>query len=147
MSTTVSSATPDRTSSDAGRDVACLLLRLAIGAVFIGYGLTKVADIAAVQDYFASLSIPQPGFWAPAITFLELIGGVLLIAGVLTRLLAAVFAVEMAVALVWAKMLQPDYTFTRGYDLDLVMLAGCLALVALGSGRFSVMGWLGRPRW
>lgn len=137
--------TPTEARSD--RDWSSLALRLALGAIFLGYGLQKLSDIAAVEQYFASISIPFAAFWAPVITGLEIIGGALLIVGVATRLLAAIFAVEMAIALVWAKMLQPDYTFVRGYDLDLIMLAATLALVLLGSGRLSVMGMLGRPNW
>ena len=77
----------DRTSS-----YAPLLLRLALGAMFLAHGLTKllVFTLPGTAGFFASVGFP--GWLAYPVTFFELGAGVLLILGAWVRPVAAVAA-------------------------------------------------------
>ncbi|MEK7532692.1 MAG: DoxX family protein, partial [Patescibacteria group bacterium] len=66
-------------------DVAPLVLRLAVGAVFIVHGYSKVVDVAAFEGMLTSLNVPLPGFFAWVVTLVELLGGIGLVLGFLTH--------------------------------------------------------------
>lgn len=68
---------------------AALLLRLALGALFISHALLKyfVFTLPGTAQFFASVGLP--GFLGYVVFAAELVGGALLIAGVGTRTVAA----------------------------------------------------------
>jgi len=76
-----------------------LLMRLALGVSMAVHGYGKVVPHGALNHYvhyIASLSIPS---WLGYISaFTEFVGGILLILGLLTRLAAALVAINMLVA-------------------------------------------------
>lgn len=112
-----------------------LLLRLVIGAIFLGHGLLKLQNPAGVIGFFEFLNIPLPAVTAWFILILELVGGVGLILGLGTRWLGLLFAIQMVVVILLVK-LQVGFIAMEGtgYELELALLAGSLALAALGSG-------------
>lgn len=75
-----------------------LAVRLIWGWQFTLTGWGKLMHLHRVTGFFASLGIPLPGLMAPAISFLEFAGGILLIAGLLTRLTGFLLAADMVVA-------------------------------------------------
>jgi uncharacterized membrane protein YphA (DoxX/SURF4 family) len=70
-----------------------LPIRIMAGIVFIVARLPKLENISVNQGFFGSLGLP-PELVLP-IALLEVIGGVFLIVGVLTRITAAIFVIEM----------------------------------------------------
>lgn len=72
------------------------------GIAFIVAGLPKLQNISINQGYFGSLGLP-PELVVP-IALLEVIGGIFLIVGVLTRITASIFVIEMlgATLAVWS---------------------------------------------
>ena len=76
-----------------------LVLRVVVGVTFVLHGLDKLGDLAGAEQFFASLDIPAPGLTAPAVAVTEIVGGVLLIAGLATPLVGAALAIDMLVAL------------------------------------------------
>jgi len=76
-----------------------LLMRLALGVSMAVHGYGKVVPHGALNHYvhyIASLGIPS---WLGYISaFTEFVGGILLILGLLTRLAAALVAINMLVA-------------------------------------------------
>lgn len=66
-------------------DIAPLVLRIALGTIFIAHGLLKVMvfTLPGTAQFFASVGFP--GWLAYPVTGLEIVGGAFLIAGVLTR--------------------------------------------------------------
>ncbi len=79
-----------------------LLARIAMGWVFITSGLGKLQNLDRVTGFFNSLGIPAPGAMAPFVGTVELVAGVLLIAGLATRLSAIPLVIIMVVALLTA---------------------------------------------
>jgi putative oxidoreductase len=81
-----------------------LLLRLMAGGVFFWEGLLKFVYANQGVGRFTKLGIPFPHFTATFIGSLEIIGGLLLLAGLTTRLIALPFVGEMIVAILSTKI-------------------------------------------
>lgn len=113
---------------------ATFVLRLAVGGVFLHHGLQKLhAGITGVAGFLHGAGIP---FSAPVAGYLiavETIGAVCVMLGILTRPVAALMVVNMVVAIL-AVVLPSG----RTPELEGLLLAGALALVALGDGPLSI---------
>jgi len=83
---------------------ATILLRLMAGTVFLWEGLMKFAFPNQGVGRFTKLGFPAPHFTATADAWLEIVGGTLLLAGFLTRLIAVPFIIEMLVAMASTKI-------------------------------------------
>lgn len=118
-------------------DIALLLLRLIAGGIFVFEGYLKlfVADRLRLVEYFASLSMPYPQISVLVISFLEFLGGILLVLGASTRLIAALFAAEMLVATTVANLPQG---LTAATEVTVLLLAIMVTLVIMGGGRWAV---------
>ena len=69
-----------------------LPIRILAGIAFIAQGLPKFQDLARTQGFFGSVGIPPE--LAILIGLLEVIGGIFLIVGVVTRITAAHYVIE-----------------------------------------------------
>jgi putative oxidoreductase len=126
--------------------VPLALARLSLGFVFTQSGWGKLHDLPKVVAYFGSLGIPAPQIQAPFVAGLELTGGVLLLAGLLTRFASVPLAATMVVALVTAKRDElhgPGDLFGTIEFLYLVVLG---LLAASGAGALSLDRLLVRQR-
>jgi len=83
---------------------ATVLLRLTAGGVFLWEGLLKFVFANQGVGRFTKLGIPAPALMANFVGGLEIVGGVLLIAGLLTRVIAVPFIIEMMVAMLSTKI-------------------------------------------
>jgi putative oxidoreductase len=81
-----------------------LLLRLMAGGVFFWEGLLKFVYANQGVGRFTKLGIPFPHFTATFIAGLEIVGGLLLLTGLATRLIAVPFVAEMIVAILSTKI-------------------------------------------
>jgi putative oxidoreductase len=81
-----------------------LLLRLMAGGVFFWEGLLKFVYANQGVGRFTKLGIPFPHFTATFIGSLEIVGGLLLLAGLTTRLITLPFTAEMIVAILSTKI-------------------------------------------
>ena len=81
-----------------------LLLRLMAGGVFFWEGLLKFVYVNQGVGRFTKLGIPFPAFSATFVAYLEIVGGLLLISGLATRLIAVPFIGEMIVAILSTKI-------------------------------------------
>ena len=111
-----------------------LLLRVAIGVLFLTHGLMKVGGMDRTVGMFAMMGFPV--FVAYFIAYLEVIGGAALIVGIGTRMFAFLFGIEMLVA-------TGVVGFGRGIPLELYFSAFCFAIALLGSGRYALIGSYG----
>ncbi|HYQ42188.1 MAG TPA: DoxX family protein [Polyangiaceae bacterium] len=80
-----------------------LVARITLGVLFVSTGWGKVHNLAKVTAYFGELGIPFPGLQAPMVSFIELIGGALLIVGLASRFAAVPLMGSMAVAILTAQ--------------------------------------------
>lgn len=82
------------------RDRALLGLRLLSGGVFVVFGIGKFVNHASELASFKTYGLPAPEIFVIVIGLVELVGGLLLIVGVLTRPAALVLAGDMIGAIV-----------------------------------------------
>ncbi len=123
---------------------APLPLRLAFGAVFFAHGAQKVLGSFGGPGLQKFISFPPPfGFmkpgwlWMGAAALSELIGGILIFLGLLTRVGAFFLACTMLTAIVgvhWGSF----FASNKGFEYPLSLLAMSLALLILGGGMASV---------
>jgi putative oxidoreductase len=83
---------------------AILLIRLMVGGVFLWEGILKFVYTNQGVGRFTKLGFPAPELLAHFVAYLEIFGGLLLIFGFLTRLIAVPFIIEMLVAMASTKI-------------------------------------------
>lgn len=141
---------------------AILLLRVMAGAVFFWEGVMKFVFPNQGVGRFTKLGFPAPHFTATADGWLEIVGGLLLLTGLLTRAIAIPFVIEMIVAMLSTKI--PMYLGTSPLPLppvppqigfwavlheirsEYAQLLTCAFLVVVGPGRWSLDALLARRR-
>ncbi|HEX9088528.1 MAG TPA: DoxX family protein [Arthrobacter sp.] len=116
------------------------ILRIVTGFLFAAHGWQKFNEftIAGTQAAFAQMGVPAANLVAPFVATLELVGGVALILGVLTRVFAALLAVDMLGALFLVHASAGIFAATGGYELVLILAAAALAVALVGAGKVSV---------
>jgi uncharacterized membrane protein YphA (DoxX/SURF4 family) len=80
---------------------ATLLIRTLVGAVFLSEGIQKFlfpAELGAGR--FARIGIPAPEVMGPFVGGVEIVAGLLLLLGLLTRLAALVLLINISVAII-----------------------------------------------
>ena len=115
-------------------DITNLGLRSAIGVIFILHGSGKL------NPGFSGFLTGQLGFppeMQIPIALAEMIPGILLIVGVLTRISASMLAIVMLGAIFYVKK-AANLTGEGGFEFDLILLAGALLVITAGPGRISL---------
>ena len=125
-----------------------LLVRLYWGWQFAATGWGKLHHLGHVTQFFSSLGLPAPGPTAVIISLVEFIGGILLIAGVASRVTGLILAGDMIVAYYVADSdalhsILSDPGKFYGADPYTFLFASLLILI-FGPGRFSVDYWIWR---
>src|SRR5437588_10451066 len=116
--------------------VGLLLLRLGLGAIMIVHGKQKVFG-GMPQFIDAVHKIGFGTMWAYLAAYTELIGGVLLVAGLLTRLAAIPVIIDMLVAIVKVHW-HAGFTGQGNYQFPLALAIMAFALVCFGAGPVSL---------
>ena len=118
-------------------------LRLALGAIFIAHGAQKVfgvwggAGLAAFVDGQAPLGLRPAWLWLGAAAISELLGGVLVLFGLVTRVGALMIAAVMLVAMFGVHWSGGFFLQNRGIEFTVALLGMALALLISGGGRAS----------
>jgi putative oxidoreductase len=119
---------------------ALTALRIVLGFLFAAHGWQKFNEwtIAGTQASFAKMGVPAADVMAPAVAVLELAGGVALILGILTRIVAALLALDMLGALFLVHAGAGVFAANGGYELVLLLAAAAFALALTGAGPLSL---------
>ncbi|WP_210603154.1 DoxX family protein [Brevibacterium oceani] len=122
------------------RDIITAITRIALGVIFIAHGWQKFNEwtVAGTTDSFSQMGVPLPEIAAPFATFVELIGGALLILGALTPIVGALLAANVIGALVIVHLTPTPFVDQGGWELVAALAAGALLIAAMGPGRFSI---------
>ncbi|MGW9329245.1 DoxX family protein [Bosea sp. NPDC055594] len=117
-------------------DTAKLVGRILLALMFVLGGWSKISGYAGTQAYMASAGVP--GILLPLVIIVELIGGLMIVIGFKTRLVAlALFGFTIAATVLfhmnWAAPMQ-QLLFMK----NLGIAGGFLLLVAAGAGAYSV---------
>ncbi|MBI2370882.1 MAG: DoxX family protein [Deltaproteobacteria bacterium] len=129
-------------------DWAVLVLRIALGVVFVAHGYPKLFTFGPRKtgEMFGRMGLPAPTLSALLSGLAEFVGGLCLIIGLLTPLAAIVLAVNTAVALHVSRtrLNKPFLTSDRpGWDFDLTLVGMAVTLILVGGGRLAVDRLLG----
>ena len=128
---------------------AVILIRLIVGGVFLSEGIQKFLFPAALgAGRFEKIGIPAPVVMAPFVGAVEIIGGVLLIAGFFARLAAIPLITNILVAISTTKipiLLKSGFwAMAHEARVDFAMLLGCIFLLIEGAGTWSIDALLTR---
>ena len=122
-----------------------LPIRLALGAVMFAHGAQKVLGSFGGPGFNAFTSGNTPfGFmrptwlWLAAAALSELVGGILVGLGFLTRLGAFLIGCVMVTAIAGVHWPGGFFASTRGYEYPMSVLAMAIALLIAGGGQVSV---------
>ena len=128
-------------------DRGLLLLRLAVGVVFVMHGWQKltVFGLGGLTGFLTQLGIPFPGVNAVLLSATELGGGLALLAGAFTRVAGSLVAFSMLVAVVTVH-LKNGFFLPNGYEFALTLLLANVALTMTGAGAYSVDGLIASRR-
>lgn len=118
---------------------AVTVLRVVAGFILAAHGWQKFNQftIAGTQASFAQMGVPAAELVAPVVATLELVGGIALILGALTRVFAALLALDMLGALFLVHAPAGVFAADGGYELVLILAAAAIAIAFFGPGRFS----------
>jgi putative oxidoreductase len=114
-----------------------LLLRVVLGVTFLLTGWGKLHNLEQVTRFFDSLGIPGASVQAPFVATLEFVGGILILAGLGTRIAAIFLITVMAVAIATAIWPKQSLTDVLG-SIEAVYLAGFVYLAIAGAGALSL---------
>lgn len=123
-------------------DTALLILRAAIGILFLPHGWPKLKNLKQTAGFAASIGFKPGWFWGFMLAFAEFFGALALISGFATRIGAGLLLLSMLVAtyhniFVWKKK------FAGGWELDFILLAALAAVLLIGAGAYSIDGLIG----
>lgn len=134
----ISSLNIIRSRLDRFKDLGPLLVRVSLGVLFAQSGLGKLSNLPRTTEFFESLGIPAPEIQALVVGNVELLGGVALALGLLTRLAALPLAATMLVAIVTALLPEVENVLDLLALNETLYLAVLVLLVTQGPGRWSV---------
>jgi putative oxidoreductase len=123
---------------DMFRPVGLLVLRIALGIIFIAHGYPKLAHLrggAQMQSFFVEHGLP--GYFVYIAGVIETFSGGLLLLGLFTRAAGLLLAIEMCVA-IWKVHSGHGYLAVHDYEFPLTLAAACFALATVGAGIISL---------
>jgi putative oxidoreductase len=126
--------------------IAATFVRIVVGIMFLMHvsGKFKAGPDAIAANIFAKNGIEPALMWTYVVMFLESVGGVCLIIGLLTRFVAAALAVEMLVALLLVHLPRGYAVGAGGYEYVLLIGAVCFTIAIRGGGPYSVDRAIGK---
>jgi putative oxidoreductase len=116
-----------------------LVLRLALGAVFIVHGGQKLFMMgpSGTAGMLANMGVPAASMFGPLLSVVEPLAGVGVLLGLLTRLSGLAIAIDMLCAILFVHI-QNGFFVPMGVEFVMMNCAAGLALAALGAGPLSI---------
>ncbi|HEV2749018.1 MAG TPA: DoxX family protein [Gemmatimonadales bacterium] len=113
---------------------AAFFMRLAVGGVFLLHGIQKFkAGVGAETAFLHGIGFPFAVIFAVILIVVETIGAACVILGIFTRFWSLCMAVEMVVAILAVKL-----PHSGNIELEGLLFAGAITLIALGDGPLSI---------
>jgi putative oxidoreductase len=133
-------------TANSRQDLAALVGRILMSAIFIWGGYVKLMSPAGTQAYFAHVGVAFPQLvWVIAMV-IELIGGLLLLLGVQTRVVAAVLGLWSIATALAAHTNFADLDMQIHFMKNVAMAGGYAVLAGFGGGAYTLERLLARSR-
>jgi putative oxidoreductase len=125
---------------DAVMTVVPAVGRVMISPLFLLSGLSKLAAPAVTIGYIQSVGLPLPSVAFALSAFVEIVGGVMLLLGFRTRVVASIlFVFALATAVFFHRNFGDQNQFIHFFK-NVAIAGGLLHVVAFGGGRISLDG-------
>jgi uncharacterized membrane protein YphA (DoxX/SURF4 family) len=119
-----------------------LLCRLAVGLIFFSEGIQKIINPLEVAGRFAKIGFQDPVFWANFTALFEIVCGILILLGLVTRIAVIPLLIIMGVAFVTTKLpilnSKGFWPMAHEYRTDFAMTLLLLLLLIYGAGANSI---------
>lgn len=117
---------------------ATLIGRVAMSAIFIMFGFTKITGFAGTAGYIASVGLPMPEVLTVLAIVFEFGGGLMLLLGWKTKIAAKMLAVFTILAAAFFHMNFADQTQLVMFMKNIAIVGGLLYMMAYGGGAYSL---------
>ena len=115
-------------------DIGSILIRLAVGSLFLYHGYPKLTSMRK-GEFMKSVGMPTG--LVPLGGFVEFFGGLGLLLGLLTPIIAVLAALWM-LSTTWFSIAKVKKKYMGGYELGVTIILLSLALAFIGGGAFSI---------
>jgi uncharacterized membrane protein YphA (DoxX/SURF4 family) len=117
------------------------IIRLLMGINMIGHSLPKLKDLKGVAKFMKGAGVPEGLTYATAL--LELVGGIALIFGFLTRIAAILFLLQFLSIVLYVKGIKMKSPYLMinnpaASEIDVIYLIISLVLIITGPGIYSI---------
>ena len=125
-------------------DLSMFLLRVIIGIIFAAHGAQKLfgmfngIGLEGAARIVEGVGIAKPYLVATIWTYIEFIGGIFLIFGIMARWSASAIAFTMLVRLWKINLVYGFFVQEGGIEYNLMVIGACIPLILLGGGSWSV---------
>ncbi|MGB2140430.1 MAG: DoxX family protein [Psychrobacter sp.] len=118
------------------QDISMLLGRVFLSLIFIVSGFNKITDYAGTQGYMESMGVPA--LMLPLVIILELLGGIAILIGFKTRIVALLFIGFNVISALLFHSDFGDQTQMTMFMKNIAIAGGFLLLFAQGAGAYSI---------
>lgn len=120
-------------------DVSLLILRLFMGATFLAYGIKKITNFDNYVVLFSDkLDLPFPLLNLYIVIAVEVLGGLFILVGFLTRVTTIPLIITMITALFLVNIDNGFAASKFGMEIPLAYISILLVLFAFGSGKYGI---------
>jgi putative oxidoreductase len=120
-------------------DVVLLAARVVVGGIFVAHGWQKYDQgFAGTEQFLGGLGVPQPAIAAQVATYVELVGGALLMLGLFAPVAGVLLAAQMAGAIWYAHRTTEVFVDQGGWELAAALGVSALVLGLVAPGRFTL---------
>lgn len=128
------------------RSIALLIARVALGGILIAHGFDRwqVHKVASQIDYLNTYGVPYAEWAAWGAIVLELVGGIFLVVGALTPIVALAVVAEQVIIIAyitWRRgpwLLDGQNHYVGGYEYNVALGSLALLIAVFGAGALSV---------
>ena len=121
-------------------DLAIVILRLILGIILLVHGVQKIRGWEGTLKGFGKMGFKPGVLWLGIATVIEVGGGLLLILGLFTQIIALLVALQFVIITLKLKWRQG---LVGGYEFDLLILGAALLLATIGGGAYDLDSFLG----
>ena len=130
----------DRIAAESG-DAILLVARVLLGVMFLIYGFNSFPN--GLENYLRSLGMPIPAVMAPIGSVVQIVGGLCLIFGLMTRYATVLIVFFVLIATAFAHRYWEFAGAARGAQManfwkNVTIIGGMAALFCTGGGRYSL---------